>query len=38
MPNVFNIANEILIEGFEEHSKDHDEMLGKSCQYADSRI
>ena len=29
MPNVFVIADDILIAGFDEHGREHDEMLEK---------
>ena len=32
MPNVFNIAGNILIAGLDEHGKDQDETLEKIIQ------
>ena len=32
MPNVFSIANDILIADFDEQGKDHDETLEKVLQ------
>ena len=32
MPNVFGIASESLIAGFDEWGKDHDDMLEKVLQ------
>ena len=38
MPKVFSIADGILVAGFDEQSKDHDETLEKKFGYADRQI
>ena len=38
MPNVFGIADDMLIICFDEQGKDHDETLEKVLQYADKGI
>ena len=41
MPNVFDIADDILIAGFNEQDNDHDETLGKVlrvCRQANVKL
>ena len=41
MPNVFDIADDILIAGFDEQGKDHDETLYKVllvCRRANLKV
>ena len=41
MPNVLSIADDILIAGFDEQGKDHDETPDKvfqTCRQADLRL
>ena len=35
MPNLFSVADDILISGFDEQGKDHNETLGKCSRYVD---
>ena len=32
MPNVFGITNDILVVGYEDDGRDHDEMVQKALQ------
>ena len=35
LPNVFGIADDILVVGYDRNGKDHDDTLQR-CKYADS--
>ena len=34
LPNVLSEADDILIEGYDADSKDHDKMLNEACKHA----